>query len=165
MIVAAHAGTGKTTLAKLYPDWVIDFVAMPYKYHLHHSENAEPEKSKAGYSIFDIQEDWPKNYVEAIKQTINCGKIILIPSDSGVLSLLNQENIPYILCYPTRESKEAYRQRYMDRGNTDEFLSIFIDGWDMFLDRLEGSHYGNKIVMQPHQYLSDVLDIKSIVRS
>ena len=33
-IIAAFAGTGKTTLAMRYPDLVIDFVAMPYKYYL-----------------------------------------------------------------------------------------------------------------------------------
>ena len=32
MIIATHAGTGKTTLARMYPDRVIDLVCMPYKY-------------------------------------------------------------------------------------------------------------------------------------
>ena len=34
MIIAAFAGTGKTTMAKLYPQTAIDFVCMPYKYEL-----------------------------------------------------------------------------------------------------------------------------------
>lgn len=163
MIVAAHAGTGKTTFAKLYPDIVIDFVAMPYKYYLRDSDNPEPEKSKASYSILDMQLDWPENYFEAIKKILGEQKIVLIPPVMPVLTLLGQEQIPYVLCYPERGAKEVYRKRYADRGNTDEFLSIFVDDWDFFLDSFENDTHGKHIVMQPHQYLSDVIDIPTLL--
>jgi len=43
MIIAAFAGTGKTTMAKLYPQTAIDFVCMPYKYEIEYNSNFERE--------------------------------------------------------------------------------------------------------------------------
>ena len=162
MIIAAFAGTGKTALARLYPQKVVDFVAMPYKYYL--TENgaqlsqSEAEAGKANFNNV-IREDWPYNYVAAIKKSMVDGKILLIPSAYDVLVQLKKENIPYYLCYPQRDAKEIYKTRYINRGNTEDFLYIFIDGWDRFMDVLEGDRYGRHIVMQPHQFLSDVIDV------
>jgi hypothetical protein len=64
----------------------------------------------------------------------------------------------YILCYPTRDSREVYQKRFTERGNTEEFLNVFIDGWDYFMDHLESDQYGFHVVMQPGQFLEDVID-------
>jgi len=157
MIIAAHAGTGKTTFAQLHPDKVTDFVCMPYKYHL--PETGEFDESSKASLEYEMQEAWPYNYIEAIKNEMKVGKTLLIPSVWMVLVYLEMERIPFILCYPRRDAKEVYRQRYIDRGNTDEFLSVFIDGWDAFMDKLEANTYGTHIVMEPHQYLSDVIKL------
>jgi hypothetical protein len=37
LIIAAYAGTGKTTLAKKRPDEFVDFICMPYKFENHRS--------------------------------------------------------------------------------------------------------------------------------
>ena len=156
MIIAAYAGTGKTTLAEMYPDTVFDFVCMPYKYYL----SPDRDRGEAGkgnpYNV--MREDWPYNYVEAIKSALDAEKTLLIPSDVNVLATLRQEGIPYTLCYPQRDAKEVYRQRFIDRGNTEDFLSIFIDGWDQFIDKLETTETERRIVLQPHQFLRDVFD-------
>jgi len=161
LIIAAHAGCGKTTLAAMHPDKVIDFVAMPYKYYL--DDDFDEGKSEGAKANFDnvMREDWPWNYVRAIKEVLGDGKVIVIPSDFRVLLLLGGEGIPYTLCYPAREAKEVYRQRYFDRGNSEEFLDIFIGGWDNFLDLLESDPSSNHVVMQPHQFLADVIEIKN----
>lgn len=166
MIIAAFAGTGKTTFASMYPDKVIDFVLMPYKYYL----DPDKDEGEAGKANFDneMQLEWPYNYVEAIKTTLDemdAGdekKIILIPSDSCVLSLLREKGIEYSLCYPQRDAKEIYRQRYIDRGNTEDFLSIFIDRFDRFMDALESDPCGHHIVLQPEQYISDKVAVLRI---
>jgi len=158
MIIAAHAGTGKTTLAKMYPDRVADLVAMPYKYYLSQDfDSIEEETIKANPDI-PMHDDWPYNYIEAIKENMSSGKILLIPPDSMVRWMLMNENIPYTLCYPQRDAKEIYRQRYLKRGNTEDFLRVFIDRWDVFLDLMEGDTYAQHIVMLPHQFLSDVIE-------
>jgi 3-oxoacid CoA-transferase subunit A len=125
MIIAAYAGTGKTTMAKLYPETVIDFVCMPYKYMLD-DEDTWNEARKANEDNI-MQDDWPFNYVSAIKQAMDNDKILLIPSDFFVLMILQAEKIPYILCYPQKDAKEVYRKRYLDRGNIEE-LNLCICG-------------------------------------
>lgn len=157
MIIAAFTGTGKTTLAAMYPDRVIDFVCMPYKYYLEQDSDGT-ESSKANPDNI-MREDWPYNYVEAIKSMLKNGKTILIPSDSRVLVLLRLVNIPYILCYPQRSAKDTYRQRFIDRGNTEDFLSIFIDGWDWFMDALDGTEAERRFVLEEDQFLSDVIGL------
>jgi len=47
MIIAAYAGTGKTTLAVMYPDMVANFVCMSYKYYLSlNGDSSEAGKGK-----------------------------------------------------------------------------------------------------------------------
>jgi hypothetical protein len=135
---------------------VVDFVIMPYKYCL----DADDDRGEAGKANFDnvMREEWPFNYVEAIKEAMSGDKIILIPSDSLVLGLLRGEGIPYLLCYPRRDAKEVYRQRYIDRGNSEDFLSIFIGRWDVFMDTLENDPCGERIVLEPHEFLSDAVE-------
>jgi hypothetical protein len=156
-IIAAFAGVGKTTLAKKSPQAMVDFTCMPFKYHLPNQLDSECEAYKANPD-YEMRDEWPDNYIEAIKEALCSDKTIIIPSDTMVLFRLSLENIPYFLCYPQREAKEVYRQRFIDRGNTENFIDIFIGRWDLFMDSLESDTYGRHIVMKPHQFLSDVVD-------
>ena len=158
LIIAAFAGTGKTYFASLYPQKVIDFICMPYKYHLDQNVIFD-ESSKANFNN-TLNFDWPFNYVSAIKEQMQSNKILLIPSELFVLELLRNENIPYTLCYPQRDAKECYLKRYIDRGNNEDFINIFIGRWDNFMDALENDSYGKHIVLQSGQYLSDVVKCK-----
>lgn len=107
MIIAAYAGTGKTTLAAICPLAVVDFVCMPYKYLLEHDGNRS-EACKADPDNI-MQDDWPYNYISALELTLDSGKLLLIPTDLRVLALLRQEKLPYLLCYPQKHAKEVYR--------------------------------------------------------
>ena len=161
MIIAAFCGTGKSTFAAKNPEKVIDFICMPYKYFLD-TEGEECEFSKANPENV-MRPDWPFNYVNAIKEIDNEGKIILIPSDSRVLELLRSEHIPYVLIYPQRDAKDVYHQRFIDRGNSEIFIDIFIGNWDYFLDVLEKDPCDRHIVLQPHEFLSDAVDVMSFI--
>lgn len=156
MIIAAYAGTGKTTLARLYPQVAVDFVCMPYKYQLE-QDGVSGEACKANPDNV-MQDDWPYNYVAAIKLAFTCDKLLLVPTDLNVLALLRQEKLPYLLCYPQKHAKEVYRQHFLDRGNTAKFIEIFIGRWDWYLEAFEQDLYGKHIVLQPHQFLSDVIE-------
>jgi len=158
MIIAAYAGAGKTTAAKLHPETVVDFVCMPYKYILESLlEGADSESRKANPDHV-MREDWPWNYLAAIKGAMSGEKILLIPTDLNVLLLLRNDKIPYTLCYPEREARENYRQRFIARGNTDEFIEIFIGGWEERIAALEQDTYGKHIVLRDWEFLSDVIE-------
>lgn len=160
MIIAAYCGTGKSTFAAMYPDKVTDFVCMPYKYFLNSVGNhLDSESCKANPENI-MRPDWPLNYAAAIKDACNNGKHLVIPSDILVLSLLRGESIPYILVYPQRNAKEVYFKRFVDRGNTEDFINIFIGFWDNFLVSLENDPCENHIVLKPNQFLSDVIDFE-----
>jgi hypothetical protein len=156
MIIAAYSGTGKTTLAARYPETFIDFVCMPYKYYLN-PYNSYGEASKADPDNI-MQDDWPFNYVSAIKGALGSGKTLLIPSDFFVLMLLRDEKLPYILCYPQRNAKRVYKTRFLKRGNTREFIKVFIGRWKEFIEGCERDSYGHHIILKPDQFLSDVID-------
>ena len=159
-IIAAFAGTGKSFLAKMFPDKYIDFVCMPYKYYLPDNFDENESESRKADSSNEMCECYPENYVAAIKQNLaETDKILIIPSDSWVLEWLKIEEIPYLLCYPenTQESKDEYEKRYIQRGNSERFIEIFIGGWEYFFRHLEHDTYGKPIIMKPNEFLSDVV--------
>ena len=156
MIIAAHAGTGKTQFSKEIFDSV-DFVSMPYKYYLPDGilSCEEMESKKADFGL-EIREEWPDNYIKAVINRYNENRYVIIPPIAPVLEALRNEQIPYIICYPERQAKDEYERRYKERGNTENFLSIFIGYWDYFLDALESDPGKHHIVMKSEEYLTDL---------
>jgi hypothetical protein len=153
-IIAAHAGTGKSTLAAKNPDKFIDLEAMPYKYILPATHQEEHEENKANPDL-EFHPDWPYNYVSAIKDTMKSGKTLLIPPVWHVLTQLQENGIPYTIAYPRGSLKDEYRARYEARGNTKNFMSYFIDHWDNIILAFEHDKYGTQLVLESGEYLSD----------
>ena len=93
-------------------------------------------------------------------------KYLVIPSDNRVLAMLKDKHIPYILCFPEINGKEEYKKRYIQRGNREEFIGIFIGGWDNLIKSLQQDTYGTRIVLSKDEYLLDVKErIDEIVRT
>ena len=157
MIIAAHAGTGKTYFSKNVYDSV-DFVCMPYKYYLPDGFIAgeEDESVKADLNLI-MREEWPDNYIKAVINVYNEHKYIIIPPIGSVLAALRDEEIPYVLCYPERSAKVEYEFRYRDRGNSESFLRVFVDHWDLFLNDMESDPGDNHVVLKEGEYLLDYL--------
>ncbi len=156
MIIAAYAGTGKTYFSKQKYD-AVDFVCMPYKYYLPDGllSVEESESKKADLSL-DMHKDWPENYIKAVINQYNESRYVIIPPIMPVLEALRNEDIPYILCYPERGAKEVYERRYRERGNTDNFLDVFIGHWDHFMDVMEKDSGEHHMVMKTDEYLTDL---------
>ena len=156
MIIAAFAGTGKTHFCNRV-EGAKDFVSMPFKYFLSETDNDEEEyeKVKADLSL-EMNPEYPYNYINAIVENKDIYKYLVIPSDSRVLAGLKDMHIPYILCFPEKNSKEEYRKRYLQRGNTEVFIDIFIDGWENFMNSLWRDTYGAKIILDKGEYLLNV---------
>lgn len=155
MIIAAYAGCGKSTFASINNS-ALDLHCIPYKYFLDETKD-RGEAGKADPNN-EIRPEWPNNYVLAIENVMDNYDYILIPSDFSVLALLEEKKIPYTLVYPHRDAKDDYLKRYIDRGNTEYFLSVFYDNWDWFIDSLEAYSHDKHIVLKPHQFLADVID-------
>lgn len=154
-VIAAFTGTGKTYFCSKNIE-ALDLVCMPFKY-----ENLplefEPERCKADPENI-ISMDWPFNYLDEIIFQLPQYRYVVIPSDSLVCSLLREKGISYYLCYPDRSLKEEYRKRFLERGNTQDFLDVFINRWDLFMDHLESDPCEKKIILGNGEYLSDYFE-------
>lgn len=167
MIIAAYAGTGKTTFCNEHPG-AIDLVSMPFKY-INLSEISEKEencgeKIKAHEGLF-LRRHWWLPYYWAVKYLLYyCPeRYIIIPTIGRILDFLDADRIPYTIVYPDKSLKNEYEQRYKNRGNTEAFTDVFIGQWDAWIDGLEQrkSPYAKHIVLQQGQYLSDILPCRN----
>lgn len=158
MIFAAYAGTGKSFAAQNI-DKVLDMAIVPYKYNFpkDYKREAFSEKDK-GCVEYSFDENYPKKYVADIKRNGRIFEHIVIPSDNRVLDVLAAQGVEYVLCYPERSLKEEYRRRYQERGNSEAFMEIFVDKWDMWMDSFEQRDC-KKYVMQEREFLSDVIEM------
>lgn len=169
MVIAAFAGVGKTYFGN-HVDGAKDFVCMPYKYGglsllpQGDSSCAEGERAKANPN-YELNPEYPHNYVRAILENSDKYKYLLIPPDWLVLAELACRDIPYILCYPEAGAKETYRKRYIERGNTSDFLDIFIGGWDSFMEFLRKDRHGIHIVLTETEYLTDAKPLIDAIMS
>lgn len=129
---------------------------MPYKYFLPNIECSpqESERVKANQSL-EMNLEYPQNYINAIFENMNKYKYFVIPADSRVLKGIEDQKIPYTLCYPEVNAKEEYRKRYLQRGNSDDFIDIFIGNWDHFMESIRKDKYGIHVVLNEKEYLLD----------
>lgn len=156
MIIAAFAGVGKTYFCNNIHN-AMDFVCMPYKYFMPETKKdmAEDEQLKGDFSL-EMNPMYPSNYIKSIMDNIDKYEYLVIPSDKRVLKGLRNNKVSYILCYPTINAKDEYRKRYLRRGNTEDFIEIFIGRWDSFMKSLRADDYGIHIEMNKHEHLLDV---------
>jgi hypothetical protein len=163
MVIAAYAGTGKTTFCYENPA-AIDLIAMPFKYinlsDISEKEEIDGEEIKANWDLI-LRRDWCLYYYWAVKYLLQyCpDRHIVIPTIGKILDFLDEDKISYTIVYPDKSLKAEYEQRYRERGNTEEFTDVFIGLWDAWMSELEQrkSPYIKRIVLQQGQYLSDVL--------
>lgn len=158
MIIAAFAGTGKTYFCEHVPQ-AIDFVCMPWKYTNFYevaSSMEEGEQIKANDEL-ELNFGWQEEYYKALLDTVGKypDQIVVIPTISAVQRMLEADNIPYTLVIPKTTLKEEYEKRYIERGNTEEFLGVFVGNWDSWMDLLRKNKANHVIELGTGEYLSD----------
>ena len=165
MIYAAYAGTGKSYFCQENPE-AIDLICMPFKYTNLSEVSGNMESDREGEQIkanpkLTLRNYWVLYYYWAIKYLLYyCPEIpLVIPTIDLILDFLEADQIPYTLIYPEKNLKDEYEKRYKNRGNTEEFLDIFIGQWEFRIEELEqrNSPLTKHIVLQEGQYLSDVI--------
>ena len=163
MIIAGFAGVGKTTFCNANKN-AIDFVVMPFKY-----ENLEEiSKEYQGESIkahpdLILKRDWRYDYYDALIKTQERypDEIIVIPTDPEIMDWLDQDDIPYILVYPHWAGENEYKRRYIERGNSQDFIDLFIGNWDYWMEELTSRADVHSKKLTSEQYLSDVIDVSN----
>lgn len=100
--------------------------------------------------------DFPKNYIEAIKEALNNYDIVTATLSVKVALALEEEQIDYIVVYPTLDMEEEIIERCIRRGNNEEFI-VRVRGWYKTNIDYFSKTDKPKIVVQKGQYLEDVL--------
>ena len=160
MIIAASAGCGKTTLAQKYPDTVADIESSAYKYMLDGMTRAEIEAAR--HTKREDNPEFPQKYIDAIVEASKTHRIVCVWLNRIILPEYDRYGIPYILCYPDHEAVVEYRQRFINRGNNEDFINHVMDTYDYYIDKwnqMPGEH----IVLHKGETLESKLADMSIL--
>lgn len=155
-----HSGCGKTFASQQRND-VLDFAIGEYKYlhPLKFSTLLESEQVKACDG--ELNPEWPWNYIDAVMQAYGEKRYryIFVPVITRLADVLRMNEIPYTLVYPDLSLKREYKKRYIERGNNEGFLEVFIGHWEYWNTIFKVMMCPDKrIVLQSGQYLTDVLE-------
>ena len=133
MIISAFCGTGKTYLCKKSGGRLIEFECWRYS-------------NKPGF---------PHNIVRNIVSM--CEKIdgIFISTNPMVLDALKKMNV--VLIYPKLSLKDEYIERFVNRGSSDDFISILSQYWEPWIIEAMAQNQLRHIVLESGQYIDSVL--------
>lgn len=152
MIVSAFAGVGKTTLAQMYKEDVIDLESGNFKW----LDNEGTENLKGNKKIPNPR--YPINYLEAIKKANSQYKVVLISQHDVIRKCLDAVKLDYIVVYPEIGLKEEFIERYKLRDNNDNFINLISSKWENWISDLNLIQNHKKIVINKGQYLSDFVE-------
>ena len=107
MIFCGYAGVGKSTAAKKFVG-VVDLESTPF------------------------QKDW-ETYARVAKHMSDQGYIVLLSCHKEIREELHRIGAEYIVVFPDSNMKEIYRTRYIERGNTEEFIKTQMSNWDKWV--------------------------------
>ena len=138
LIIAAFPGSGKSTLCGKHHDQFLDLDSSRY------------------------QENWPHRYLDAIEAIVpHCERTVFVSTHPEVLDGLAARGFAYSVAYPTDACQREYVERIRLRGQPS--LAEIVDfNWAGFIEGLKGRSTTpyppqSEIVLQPGQFLSDVL--------
>lgn len=157
MIITSYAGAGKTFFAN-HAENAVDLVTMPHSWILPPpGKNPGEHESEKGARYLLRDPRYPDNYILEILKAEREYRYVLIPTNAGILRQLRETyGRNAILCYPTPEQKSDYRERFLARGNSSDFLDIFIDNFEEFLSPFWNREVpGYHLPLLPGEFLLD----------
>ena len=101
--------------------------------------------------------DFPRNYIEHIKDAITKHNYVFVSSHQEVRTALEKEGIPFILVYPNRSLLSNWIERYEKRDFNVFPLQVLINNWDKWHDELDKQKCYKRFILKEDEYLSDVL--------
>lgn len=111
-IICGFAGIGKSTAA-LSLQGVVDLESTPF------------------------EKDWLR-YSSVARHMAANGYTVLLSCHRELREQLTTDGATYLLAMPPSDAKDEYLKRYVERGNTDEFVTLLRSNWDAFLVVMPG---------------------------
>lgn len=146
-IIAGFTGTGKSSLAKEYcPSGlkIRDFDSADFSHIGRYDDGVR-------------NPEYPGNYVKAIIDEVGRSDVILISVIPEVVTALINGGCEVTLVYPTSGQKQEYSDRYHGRRGSKKVAEMLTANFDTFLGRAQSLEGCKTIVLEPGQYLADVL--------
>lgn len=138
-IISAFPGTGKS--------------------HFYRSCNNIFKITDSDSSIFD-KSQFPANYIDHILGLIQQNTdIIMVSSHETVRKAMIEKGILYTLVYPSIDQKEAYIERYKQRGSPEGFIKLISENWESWIKDCQEQTGCIHIELKPGEYISDVLQL------
>jgi hypothetical protein len=120
-IISAFPGTGKTTYHLKHKDTTLDSDSSNFSWVIDNSGNKVRNP------------DFPKNYIDHIKENIGKYEFIFVSSHKEVRDALLDACIFFYMVYPDRSRKNEFIERYKKRGDSKEFIKLVSNNWDMWM--------------------------------
>jgi hypothetical protein len=99
--------------------------------------------------------EFPKNYIEHIKENIGKVDFIFVSSHLQVRQALTDNNIEFCTVYPEPNCLDEWIGRMYRRGNDKAFIDFQIKNWEKFVNDVNDEPHGDFLYRLGHnQYLS-----------
>lgn len=135
IVISAFPGCGKTT---------------------YYERNRNKKIIDSDSSKFD-KSDFPKNYVEHIKEKIGKVDMIFVSSHKVVREALVESGIKFVLVYPNISLKEEYLQRYRNRKSPESFINLLSENWESWIYEIDHETRFRKIKLERGEFLADII--------
>lgn len=160
IIISAFATCGKSFLGKKYSN-VIDLESSNYKYDNHKVKNI-PVESRKG-TRRNINNDWPNNYYETIKEAVQKYDIVLVQLKPEHFDYFDNNNIKYSIAYPNINNWKEVEKKCIDRGNNEKFINrlkrVFVPYYEDSIQR----NFEKLYIIDSNKTLEDYLIQDNII--
>ena len=105
--------------------------------------------------------EFPKNYIEHIKENIGKVDFIFVSTHEEVRQALTEADIDFILVFPGQALKAEWVGRCFLRGSGEQFCSMIAGNWDYWISQMWDEAICNKrkhYVLKSDEYISDILE-------
>lgn len=123
-IISAFPGTGKTMYHSKHKETTLDSDSSDFSWVIDGDGNKVRNP------------DFPKNYIEHIKENIGKYEFIFVSSHKEVREALLDECLFFYLVYPDDRRRDEFIERYRSRGNDEKFIQLVSDNWDNWMKEI-----------------------------
>lgn len=133
MIICGFAGIGKSYIAK-HKEGVIDLESTPFKKNWDLYTDVAIHMAKNGYTPM-----------------LSCHK--------ELRDILKEKGADYVVVIPKKEHKQNYIQRYKERGNDENFINLFEQNFEKFIEEIYNTEKPESIIELQKEYetLGDIV--------
>ena len=121
-------------------------------------ENASPH-SRANAVTMPRNPAYPQNYWDYVCSVD--ADIVLLNCHISLLDTLDRDRL--LLVYPSVSLKEAYLQRYAQRGDNESYIHYMETAFNEIIEAVKSSPYRKYEITNPHIYLQNLIEGGAII--